>query len=116
MPLAFLGGRDITGWRVKMSEVLVLEFEGFGRNVYDAVNRELGMNDDWSAGEIPAGLIDHVAGASAAGWVVVEVWESREAQAAFMDNRLGAALQAGGVTGPPSRTEWLSDPSHHLVG
>jgi len=99
-----------------MSEVLVLEFEGFGRNVYDAVNRELGLNNDWSAGEIPPGLIDHVAGASAAGWVVVEVWESREAQAAFMENRLGTALQAGGVTGPPSRMEWLSDPSHHLVG
>jgi hypothetical protein len=73
-----MGGRDITGWRVKMSEMLVLEFEGFGRNVYEP--------------------------------------ESREAQAAFMENRLGAALQAGGVTGPPSRMEWLSDPSHHLVG
>jgi hypothetical protein len=30
--------------------------------------------------------------------------------------QLSAALQAGGVTGPPSRMEWLSDPSHHLVG
>lgn len=99
-----------------MSEVLVLEFEGFGRDVYDAVNRELGLSDDWSAGEVPGGLINHVAGASASGWVVVEVWESREAQAAFMENRLGAALQAGGVTAPPTRVEWLSDPSHHLVG
>jgi hypothetical protein len=42
-------------------------------------------------------------------------WESREAQTTFMENRLGAALQAGGVTGPPSRVEWLGDPSHHLV-
>jgi len=25
-----------------MSDVLLLEFEGFGRDVYDAVNRELG--------------------------------------------------------------------------
>ncbi len=99
-----------------MSEVLVLEFAGFGRNVYDAVNRELGLNQDWTVGEIPAGLIDHVAGANGSGWVVVEVWESREAQAAFMENRLAAALQAGGVTGPPSRMEWLSDPSHHPVG
>lgn len=98
-----------------MSEVLVLEFEGFGRDVYDAVNRELGLNDDWTDGEIPAGLIDHVAGASSSGWVVVEVWDSREAQAAFMENRLGAALQAGGAAGPPSRVEWLGDPSHHPV-
>ena len=98
-----------------MSEVLVLEFEGFGRDVYDAVNRELGLNGDWTVGEIPAGLIDHLAGASLAGWVVVEVWESREAQAAFMENRLSAALQAGGVTGPPSRVEWLGEPSHHPV-
>jgi hypothetical protein len=110
------GGREITGWRARMSEVLVLEFEGFGRTVYDAVNRELGLSDDWSSGEIPAGLIHHVAGASAAGWVVVEVWESREAQAAFMEGRLGAALQAGGVNGPPSRMEGLGGPSHHHVG
>ncbi len=98
-----------------MSEVLVLEFEGFGRDVYDAVNRELGLNDDWSAGQVPAGLIDHVAGASGSGWVVVEVWESREAQAAFMESRLGAALQAGGVPGPPTRMEWLGDPAHHAA-
>jgi hypothetical protein len=99
-----------------MSEVLVLEFEGFGRDVYDAVNRELGLSDDWSAGEIPPGLIDHLAGASASGWVVVEVWASREAQAQFMETRLGAALQAGGVTSPPTRAEWLGDTSHHYVG
>jgi hypothetical protein len=63
--------------------------------VYDAVNRELGSSDDWSA-EIPAGLIDHVAGASSAGWVVVQLSESREGRVAFMKDRLGAALQAAG--------------------
>jgi hypothetical protein len=98
-----------------MSEVLVLEFEGFGRNVYDAVNRELGMNDDWSAGEIPAGLIDHVAGATAAGWSLSR-YGSRARLRPHLWNRVSAALHAGGVTGPPSRMEWLSDPSHHLVG
>ena len=37
----------------------------------------------------------------------VEVWESREDQARFMEERLGAALQAGGVTDPPSSVEWI---------
>jgi hypothetical protein len=41
------------------------------------------------------------------GWVVFEVWESREAQSRFMNERLGRALQEGGVSEPPSRVEWL---------
>lgn len=30
-----------------------------------------------------------------------------------MAERLGPALQAGGVTGPPTRVEWLDFAAHH---
>ena len=37
----------------------------------------------------------------------MEVWRSQEDQKRFMDERLGKALQECGITGPPSRMEWL---------
>jgi hypothetical protein len=99
-----------------MADVLVLEFDGFDQDMYLAVQCELGLNEDWTEGETAAGLINHVAGASASGWVVVEVWESQEAQAVFMEKRLGPALHAAGVTSPPARVEWLGDGVHRQVG
>jgi hypothetical protein len=35
------------------------------------------------------------------------VWESREAQERFLSERLRPALDAAGVTTPPTRVEWL---------
>lgn len=46
-------------------------------------------------------------GGKPGGSVVFEVWESREAQERFMAERLGRALQEGGVTAPPARVQWL---------
>lgn len=37
---------------------------------------------------------------------MLEVWDSRQAQAEFMHSRLGEALAAGGVTSPPKVT-WV---------
>jgi hypothetical protein len=46
----------------------------------------------------------------------MEVWESQQAQGRFMENRLGQALQEGGISGPRSRVEWLDLAAHqHLV-
>jgi hypothetical protein len=39
--------------------------------------------------------------------MVLEVWDSQEAQAAFMESRLGPALGKAGMP-EPSRAEWLS--------
>ncbi len=97
-----------------MAEALILEFDGVGRALYDAVNRELGIDPATGEGDWPAGLQWHGAGATEGGWSVIEVWESREAQAAFMQERLGAALQAGGVTVAPNVT-WVSLVSSHVV-
>lgn len=46
----------------------------------------------------------------------MEVWESREDQERFMQDRLGRALQEGGVSGPPSRVEWLGLAAYHTPG
>jgi hypothetical protein len=98
-----------------MAAGLILEFDGVGREDYDAVNEQLGIDSQTGEGDWPAGLLFHAGGAKPGGWVVLEVWESQEAQQRFMDGRLGAALQAGGVTAPPSRVEWLDLAAHHTL-
>jgi len=90
-----------------MAMGLILEFDGVGVAQYDAVNRELGLDARTGAGDWPEGLLSHAGGAKPGGWVVLEVWDSQDAQARFMDERLAAALAAGGIEGPPSRVEWL---------
>ena len=71
-----------------MAEALILEFEGVGRDEYEAVSDLLGIDMGSGAGEWPPGLLIHTAGATENGWAVLEVWESREAQEAFMNERL----------------------------
>ncbi len=99
-----------------MAAGLLLEFDGVGREQYEAVNRALGIDAATGEGDWPDGLLTHAAGAKPGGWVVMEVWESQEAQGRFMENRLGRALQEGGITGPPSRVEWLELAAHHHPG
>ena len=90
-----------------MAQGLILEFEGVGRETYRAVNERLGIDYVTGEGAWPDGLLFHAGGAKPGGWVVFEVWDSQESQGRFMSDRLGRALQEGGVTGPPSRVEWL---------
>jgi hypothetical protein len=89
-----------------MSEVLILEFAGATAEQYLAVNKLLGIDVDTGEGDWPAPLQTHLAGFGDAGLVVVEVWESQDAQAEFM-GRLRPALGEAGVP-QPSRMEWLS--------
>lgn len=90
-----------------MADGLILEFDGFGVDTYEKVNEKLGIDMESGEGDWPSGLRFHSGGAKPGGWVVFEVWDSREDQERFMSERLGQALQEGGVTGPPSRAEWL---------
>jgi len=87
-----------------MSEVLILEFAGATAEQYLAVNKILGVDAATGEGDWPAPLQSHVASVGAAGLVVVEVWESREAQAGFMA-RLGPALGEVGLP-EPARMQW----------
>jgi hypothetical protein len=90
-----------------MAVGLILTFAGQGRANYDAVSAKLGIdptspNSDW-----PAGLQSHAAGTRDDGsLVVMEVWDSREAQGRFMQERLGPAVEAAGATGTPEMT-WV---------
>ena len=87
-----------------MSEVLILEFPAGTADQYDAVNKLLEANVEPGEDAMPAPLLTHVAASGDSGLIVVEVWESREAQAEFM-KRLAPALAEVGVP-EPSRTEW----------
>lgn len=96
-----------------MSEVLVLEFKGVNAAQYREVNAILGLDTVTGEGDWPAGMTSHTGAASEDGLLVVEVWESQEAQAAFMGSRLGPALGQVGLP-EPVRAEWLSLEGHHV--
>jgi hypothetical protein len=100
-----------------MAQALIVEFDGVGRAEYEAVNEVLGIDMNTGTGNWPEGLVMHSAGATRdGGWVVYEVWDSVEAQERFMDERLGPALQQGGVTDPPTRSDWVELHGHHTPG
>ena len=88
-----------------MAELLVLEFDAVDETDYAKVSAQLGLDPDTGAGAWPAGLRTHLAGVKQGGGAyVIEVWESQEAQAEFMQSRLGAAMVAGGLTATPTVT------------
>ena len=100
-----------------MAELLILEFEGLAESDYRNVNAQLGIDPDTGEGDWPAGLITHLAGIGEGGRAfVVESWTSREAQAEFMQNRLGAAMGQGGVTATPKVTWATLIGEHHPGG
>lgn len=87
---------------------LILEFEGVGEDEYRAVNSQLGLDMETGEGDWPDGLLTHMAGKADDGrFVVTEVWRSQDDQHVFMQERLGPALQAGGITEPPARVTWI---------
>ena len=99
-----------------MAELLMLDFDGVDEADYLNVNRALGLDPSTGAGDWPAGLITHVAGVSDDGHgYVIEVWESQQAQADFMNSRLGPAMAGGGVNAVPQVT-WARVMGHHNPG
>jgi hypothetical protein len=100
-----------------MAAAVILEFEGVTLAEYQAVNAELGIDMATGAGDWPDGLVSHSAGLNEDGHLVVmEVWDTPEHQARFMEERLGAALGNGGVSGPPSSVTWIELVAHHNPG
>jgi len=96
---------------------LILEFEGVTTKEYEAVNAALGIDMSSGKGDWPDGLQTHAAGLNENGdLVVIEVWDTPEHQARFMEGRLGEALAKGGITGPPSRVTWIELVAHHRPG
>jgi hypothetical protein len=100
-----------------MAAELILEFEGVTLAEYYAVNKELGIDPESGEGNWPDGLVTHSAGLNEDGHlVVIEVWDTPEHQARFMEGRLGEALARGGVAGPPSSITWIELAAHHHLG
>lgn len=91
-----------------MPDLLVLEFSApDAAGMYRKVSHMLDVDPATGTGDWPAPLSSHVAGEAGDKLVVVEVWESREVQASFMQARLGPALHEANVP-PPTRAEWFS--------
>jgi hypothetical protein len=100
-----------------MAAGLILEFEGQTLEHYNKVNEALGIDTESGTGDWPDGLVSHSAGLNEDGHLVVmEVWDSPEHQAAFMEGRLGEALAKGGIEGPPSSVTWIELEAYHTPG
>ena len=98
-----------------MAAGLLFEFDDVGVEQYDAVNGRLGIDMETGQGDWPDGLLFHAGGTKPAGFVVMEVWASKEDQQRFMDGRLGRALQEVGVPAP-TRVEWIELVAYHSAG
>ena len=96
-----------------MADGLILEFDGLDAATYARVNEALGIDMENGAGDWPSGLASHTGAEREGGFVVFEIWRTKADQERFMEQRLGAALQASGVEAPPSRVEWLDLKAHH---
>ena len=70
-----------------MAVALLFEGPGITQAQYDQARQEVSPNNS-----LPAGALYHVAGPTANGWRVVEVWESQDALDRFFAEKLGAAL------------------------
>ena len=100
-----------------MAAALILEFDGGTEDEYRAVSKELGIDLDTGTGDWPEGLITHSGGINDAGnLVVMEVWDTPEHQARFMDGRLTEAMARAGVTREPASVTWIELTAHHHVG
>jgi hypothetical protein len=84
-----------------MAYGILFEFtDEVGKKHYDAVNAKLGVDMAGGSGPFPAGLRSHAGGASADGFFVIEVWDSKGEQEQWMAERLGPALAEVGVPAP----------------
>jgi len=82
-----------------MAYGIVLRFEDVNEGHYWSVNEKLGIDRD-GKGDYPNGLLTHAGGPTPDGWVVIELWDTKASQEAWMAGRLGAALAAAGVPAP----------------
>ena len=62
--------------------------EGFSTDQYDAVNEKAQISSD-----PPEGLIHHTLGGADGSYVILDVWESRDAFESFRNDRLNPTLE-----------------------
>ena len=88
-----------------MAEVIIFEVD-CDPTLYAKVNQALGLDPQARSGDWPKGLVTHIGAGTGNLVVVLEVWDSRAEQEAWMA-QLGPALEKVGVP-QPRRMEWLS--------
>jgi hypothetical protein len=84
---------------------VVMTFDDVSTEQYEAVMaqdaldlrspRNTSATNDW-----PSGIVSHVAGPTATGWCVVDVWESQSKLDDFISVRLGPAMAKAGLPQP----------------
>jgi hypothetical protein len=82
---------------------MIMEFDGFQPENYDAVSKEIDWPANW-----PDGLTFHVAGKSGDGMRLVEIWDSRDQHERWMEETILPAIQKVAAehsrpAGPPPR-------------
>jgi hypothetical protein len=83
-----------------MAYGVVHQFPGATKEQYEASIAAVHPGPD----RLPEGQIFHMAGATADGWIIVAIHESKESWESFRDGILGPKMQAGiegGFTAPP---------------
>jgi hypothetical protein len=90
--------------------VRIIRPQGTTREMYDAVEAKINIDD-----EPPAGLIVHTAGEVDGVWQVVDVWESEEHGHDFETARLMPAIAEVAGGGTPGRPEMTVYEAHHVV-
>ena len=82
---------------------IIMEFDGFKPENYDAVSRRINWPEKW-----PDGLTFHVAGPTNGGMRLVEIWDSRDQFDRWMAETIQPAIQEvtaehRRAAGPPPR-------------
>lgn len=71
-----------------MSVGIIMEFDGFSVDTYEAVRDRINWPESW-----PEGISLHVAGPTSDGMRLVEIWESRQQYDDWMQNTIQPALE-----------------------
>jgi hypothetical protein len=88
---------------------LRIKVAGGTKEIYEEVDRKMGVEDD-----PPEGLIFHAAGPIEEGWGIIDFWESRGHFDRFSESRLGPAMAELGdrAPGEPDIKEF---PVEHII-
>ena len=93
-----------------MAVGLCMQFKGAKTAKYDAIMKEMGLSD--SSAKWPDGIISHVAGSTADGMCVVDVWRSQADFDRFFASRLKPAFDKIGGMPEPQVTKFEVHNSH----
>ncbi len=79
-----------------MGTVMLMEWPGVTQEQYNRLISDVGLDANPTAG-----LILHVSGFSEGALRVLDIWDSPQAFERFQKDRLMAAVQNAGISGPP---------------